>query len=80
MHADVLLAPYGFYFDLEGKLARQKVRAPNPFVDPDELGRHVSEMKKDFEEALQAQENSGSSRSLSQGSTNPRRADAFFKI
>jgi hypothetical protein len=30
--------------------------APNPFVDPDELGRHVSEMKKDFKEALQAQE------------------------
>src|SRR5882724_2340966 len=46
MHSDVSLAPHGFYFDLEGKLARQKVRAPNPFVDPDELGRHVSEMKK----------------------------------
>jgi len=56
MHADVLLAPHGFYFDLEGKVARQQVGAPNPFVDPDELGRHVSEMKKDFEEALQAQE------------------------
>ena len=56
MHADVLLAPHGFYFDLEGKAARQKEGAPNPFVDPDELGRHVSEMKKDFEEALQAQE------------------------
>jgi metallo-beta-lactamase class B len=56
MHADVLLAPHGFYFDLEGKATRQKAGAPNPFVDPDELGRHVSEMKKDFEEALQAQE------------------------
>jgi metallo-beta-lactamase class B len=56
MHADVLLAPHGFYFDLEGKVARQKAGAPNLFVDPDEVGRHVSEMKKDLEEALQAQE------------------------
>jgi metallo-beta-lactamase class B len=56
IHADVLLAPHGFYFDLEGKAARQKAGAPNSFVDPDELGRHVSEMKRDFEEALQAQE------------------------
>ena len=56
MHADVLLASHGFYFDLEGKAARRKAGAPNPFVDPDELGRHVAEMEKDFEEALQAQE------------------------
>ena len=56
MHADVLLAPHGSYFDLEGKVARRKAGAPNPLVDPDKLGRHVSEMKKDFEEALQAQE------------------------
>jgi metallo-beta-lactamase class B len=56
MKADVLLASHGFYFDLEGKAARQKPGAPNPFVDPSELGRHVREMEKDFEEALQAQE------------------------
>ena len=56
MHADVMLASHGFWFDLEGKAARQKAGAPNPFVDPDELGRHVAEMEKDFEEALQAQE------------------------
>jgi metallo-beta-lactamase class B len=56
MHADVMLASHGFYFDLEGKAARQKAGAPNPFVDPGELGRHVAEMEKDFEEALQAQE------------------------
>jgi metallo-beta-lactamase class B len=56
MHADVMLAPHGFYFDLAGKAARQKTGAPNPFVDPKELGRHVTEMEKDFEQALQAQE------------------------
>jgi metallo-beta-lactamase class B len=56
MHADVLLAAHGFWFDLEGKAARQKKGGPNPFIDPDELGRHLSEMEKDFEQALQAQE------------------------
>jgi metallo-beta-lactamase class B len=56
MRADVLLASHGFYFDLADKAARQKPGAANPFVDPDELRRHVGEMEKDFEEALQAQE------------------------
>lgn len=56
MRADVMLAPHGFYFDLEGKASRQKAGVPNPFVDPGELGRHVSEMEQDFEQALQAQE------------------------
>ncbi|HZR56504.1 MAG TPA: subclass B3 metallo-beta-lactamase [Terriglobales bacterium] len=56
MHPDVLLAPHGFYFDLEEKAARQKTGAPNPFVDPGELDRHLAEMQKDFEDALQAQE------------------------
>jgi len=56
MHADVLLAAHGFWFDLEGKAARQKQGGPNPFIDPDELGRHLTEMEKDLEQALQAQE------------------------
>src|SRR6266852_3214795 len=56
MHADVLLAAHGFWFDLEGKAARQKKGGPNPFIDSAELGRHLTEMEKDFEEALQAQE------------------------
>jgi metallo-beta-lactamase class B len=56
MHADVLLAAHGFWFDLEGKAARQKKGEPNPFIDPDEFGRHLTEMEKDFEQALQAQE------------------------
>jgi metallo-beta-lactamase class B len=56
MHADVLLAPHAFWFDLEGKAARQKAGKPNPFIDPGELGRHLNEMEADFEQALQAQE------------------------
>jgi metallo-beta-lactamase class B len=51
-----MLASHGFYFDLAGKAARQKPGAPNPFVDPAELGRHLAEMEKDFEQALQEQE------------------------
>lgn len=56
MHADVLLASHGFWFDLEGKAARQKEGESNPFVDPEELGQHLTEMEKDLEQALQAQE------------------------
>jgi metallo-beta-lactamase class B len=56
MHADVFLASHGFWFDLEGKAARQKEGAPNPFVDPAELGRHLTEMENDLNQALEAQE------------------------
>lgn len=55
MHADVLLAAHGFWFDLEDKAARQKA-GPNPFIDPNELGRHLTEVEQDLEQALQAQE------------------------
>ena len=56
MHADVMLAPHGFYFDLEGKAARQKADGPNPFIDPEELPRHLADIEKEFNDALQAQE------------------------
>ena len=56
MHADVMLASHGFYFDLEGKAARQTEGSANPFIDAGELGRHLAEMEKDFEQALQSQE------------------------
>lgn len=56
MRADVMLAAHGFWFDLEGKAARQKPGAPNPFIDQGELARHISEMEKDFEQALESQE------------------------
>ena len=51
-----MLAPHGFYFDLEGKAARQTEGSANPFIDAGELGRHLAEMEKDFEQALQLQE------------------------
>ncbi len=56
MHADIMLASHGFYFDLENKVARQRPGDPNPFVDPGELQRHVAEIEKDFDEALRMQE------------------------
>ncbi len=56
MHADVLLAAHGFWFDLEGKAARQREGSPNPFIDPNELEHHLTEMEDDFEKALAAQE------------------------
>ncbi|KAA6465016.1 subclass B3 metallo-beta-lactamase [Acidobacteria bacterium AB60] len=56
MHVDVLLASHAFWFDLENKAARQTDGGPNPFVDPAELGRHLSEMSQDLEQALEAQE------------------------
>jgi metallo-beta-lactamase class B len=56
MHADVLLAAHGFWFDLKGKAARQREGAPNPFIDPGELARRLTEMEQDLEQALQAQE------------------------
>jgi metallo-beta-lactamase class B len=61
MRADVFLAAHGFWFDLEGKAARQDVAcqkegARNPFVDPTELGRHLTEMESDLDQALQVQE------------------------
>jgi metallo-beta-lactamase class B len=56
MHVDVLLAAHAFWFDLGGKAARQHEGAPNPFVDPGELGRHLTEMEHDLDQALEAQE------------------------
>lgn len=56
MHVDVLLGAHGFWFDLEGKAARQKEGAPNPFIDPGDLQRHLSEMQADLDLALQSQE------------------------
>jgi len=57
LKADVFLAAHGFWFDLTGKAKRLARRgAPNPFVDPGALGRHLAEVEKDLDEALAAQE------------------------
>src|SRR5215469_4164596 len=60
MHADVMLAAHGFWFDLTGKAARlaraRQSGAGNPFVDAGQLGRHLDELERDLGEALAAQE------------------------
>ncbi|HET6983208.1 MAG TPA: subclass B3 metallo-beta-lactamase [Myxococcaceae bacterium] len=57
LKADVFLAAHGFWFDLTGKAKRlARSRAPNPFIDPGALGRHLAEVEKDLDEALAAQE------------------------
>gem|GEM_PF-162073 len=57
LRADVMLGAHGFWFDLTGKAARlARSRAPNPFVDPGELTRHLDEMTLDLDQALAAQE------------------------
>jgi metallo-beta-lactamase class B len=60
---DVMLAAHGFWFDLTGKAGRlAKARqgggsgARNPFVDPGELARHLDELERDLDQALEAQE------------------------
>jgi metallo-beta-lactamase class B len=57
LRADVMLGAHGFWFDLTGKAARlARSRAPNPFLDPAELGRHLDEMTRDLDQAVAAQE------------------------
>jgi metallo-beta-lactamase class B len=55
MKADIFLAPHNEQFDLDAKRARLKPGAPNPFVDPAELGRAVAESKAAFEKACAQQ-------------------------
>jgi len=52
MHADIFLAPHGDQFGLAGKVARMKPGAPNPFVDPGELGRFLAKARADFDAEL----------------------------
>ena len=60
MHADVMLAAHGFWFDLTGKAARlaraRQTGAGNPFVDEGQLWRHLDELERDLDEALAEQE------------------------
>ena len=51
LKADIFLAPHNEQFDLDAKRARLKAGAPNPFVDPAELGRTVVAQKAAFEKA-----------------------------
>ncbi len=55
LKADIFLAPHNEQFDLDAKRARLKPGAPNPFVDPAELGRTVVAQKAAFEKACAQQ-------------------------
>lgn len=55
LKADIFLAPHNEQFDLDAKRARLKPGAPNPFVDPGELGRMVVASKAAFEKACSEQ-------------------------
>jgi metallo-beta-lactamase class B len=59
---DVFLANHAEFFRMREKLARQKSGAANPFVDPAEMHRFVSESKAQFEQELQSEQNTQPSR------------------
>lgn len=50
--ADVFLAPHPMQFQMAAKRARMSAGAPNPFVDPTELRRHVDRSEQQFRDAL----------------------------
>jgi metallo-beta-lactamase class B len=59
LRCDVLLAPHGSFFDLDGKRAKlaDGGRSPktNPFVNPAEFGAFVNESEHDFNAELERQ-------------------------
>jgi metallo-beta-lactamase class B len=55
MKTDIFLAPHAEQFGLQGKLARVKPGAPNPFIDPGELQRFAAKTEADFNTELARQ-------------------------
>ena len=55
---DVFLANHTEFFHMTEKLARRKQGAPDPFVDPAEMQRFVSESRAQFEQELQSEQKS----------------------
>lgn len=64
MHVDVFLAPHAEFFDLDGKAAKRKPGAPNPFVGPSEFPAFIARLEADFERTLA--ERTGASRGKGQ--------------
>jgi metallo-beta-lactamase class B len=54
--ADVFFEMHPFRFDMDRKLRRVSGGAPNPFVDPTELGRFVDDSEREFRERLAAEQ------------------------
>jgi metallo-beta-lactamase class B len=56
MKADVFLAPHPDFFEMEQKRKRTSAGGPNPFVDPQELGRFVGASERQFRAELNKQQ------------------------
>ena len=56
MKADIFLAPHAEQFGLAAKRAKLTAGGQNPFVDPTELARAVSQSEADFNRDLAGQE------------------------
>lgn len=55
MPCDIFLAPHPSFFGMTEKLARGSESAPNPFIDPTEMGRFLDTAEKKFRTELAAQ-------------------------
>jgi metallo-beta-lactamase class B len=55
---DVFLGAHGNYYGMEGKFARVKDGAPNPFIDPDGYKSYVAEREQAFRNELKKQSSS----------------------
>ena len=49
---DIFLAPHPEFFDMQGKRAKLKDGAPNPFIDPTEFPTFIAKAEADFEKTL----------------------------
>jgi metallo-beta-lactamase class B len=54
--SDVFLGPHPGFFDMETKRKKMNDGAPNPFVDPTELGRSVAQSERQFRLELRKQQ------------------------
>ncbi len=53
---DIFLGAHGTYYDMEGKVARIKAGAGNPFVDPEGYSRYVADREQAFRTELARQQ------------------------
>ena len=56
LSSDVFLGPHPTFFDMETKRKKMNDGAPNPFVDPTELGRSVAQSERQFRLELRKQQ------------------------
>jgi metallo-beta-lactamase class B len=56
LHCDVFLGAHGSYYGIEGKYARIKPGATNPFIDPDGYKSYVNEREQAFHAELARQQ------------------------